>query len=101
VVVGPDPKVARRNARIALDRRCLGHDEAEATQRKLAQVHQQIIVGESLVGRVLVHGCQHDSVGDRHATDMQRREQHRPGHQPSPCVIDLKRPFSRARRAAT
>ena len=46
--IGPDAEIARRDATLRADRRGFGDDEAGATDRAAAQMHEMPVVGHAV-----------------------------------------------------
>jgi len=76
----PYAKVAQGAAAAALDFGRLDDNQARATGRELAGVHQMPVGRESLDRRILVHRRHHNTVAQLDAPDRKRREQQHLGH---------------------
>ena len=79
LAVVPQAEIALSHAPARLDGAVLGEDDAELAERKLAKVHQMVVVHHAIRGTVLNHGRDDGTVGCCDATHLEGCEQQRLG----------------------
>ena len=75
MLVGVEPRAARRDAAVGAHGRGLGEHESRAADGEPAEVDHVPVVGRAVHGRVLAHGGHDDAVGERPAAELERREE--------------------------
>ena len=67
LAIMPQAKIAMRNAAIGSDSRRLDHHGAEAAERKAPELHQMLVIGNSVCRGILADRRKHDPVLQRDA----------------------------------
>jgi len=75
VVVRIKAKTAVRNAAVPFNVSCLDDDKRGAGMRQHAEMHQVPIIGTAVIGGILAHRRDHDTIGKLEARQTERREQ--------------------------
>ena len=75
VIVAPQAGIAVGNAAARLDGRCFCEHKTGATHREPAEMSEVPVVQHAVLGGVLAHRRDDDTVAQRHAAELQGTEQ--------------------------
>ena len=73
--IRPKTQAARRNPPFRANAGRLNHHQSNTAHRELAQVHQVPVGRAALIGAILTHGSNRDSVAQLNSTQGDRRKQ--------------------------
>ena len=96
LLVGPQPRATEGDAAFRVRRGHLREDQPRATQRPGTQMHKVEVTRNAIDGRVLGHGRHDDAIGQRDASEAERRE-----HRQTRCYVGRVGGGRRLRRACT